>query len=67
MGFGGRWSSKPEENGGGGKWYLGENLWRKRGNWVFGRDYTLRNSGELVLFWKLEIRLCMRGKEGKLE
>ena len=26
VGFGGRWSSKPEENGGGGKWYLGENL-----------------------------------------
>ena len=32
MGFEGRRWSKTKEKGGGGKWYLGENLWGEKGN-----------------------------------
>ena len=35
MGFEGRRWSKPEENGGGGKWYLSENLWGEKGKFWF--------------------------------
>ena len=53
MGFDGRRWSKPEENGGG-KWYLGENLWGGEGEIWFWEGLHCEEFGELVFL--LEVR-----------